>query len=340
MPPLPIGAVLRTLKLSAALRQGVRTKLPQLMALAAGGCLFCVTTPGLHGAARASDAIRCPWFQASPSLLKDGFRWSEGPVWVASEQHWIFSDVMGDSQFTITPDGTLKPFRTPSGYANGNNLASTGYVITAQHDRQLVALDRQGRLIQVLANSYDGKKLNSPNGIAIAPDGAIWFTDPPMGISGYGPVKAAQELPFQGVFRLKQNTLSLMDSSLHLPNGIAFSNDGKRLYVSDTKTNDIYVFEVSPTDGSLTRKRLFVSLKPIAGGGQEGVADGLKVDRRGNLWATGPGGISVFDAAGQLQCQIPFPGHVADLSFGGAKGNLVLVASADKLYLMTANMAL
>ncbi|MFM7314444.1 MAG: SMP-30/gluconolactonase/LRE family protein [Cyanobium sp.] len=308
----------------------------------AGACLGLAAPVVLSAppsSAQGQTARSCPGISEAPRLLKDGFRWSEGPIWVASEQHWVFSDVMGDRQYTITPAGSLKVFRQPSGYANGNNLSPKGFLVSAQHDRQLVAVNLNGKVLRVLANSYQGKKLNSPNGVAIAADDSIWFTDPPMGINGYGPVKAPQELPYQGVFRLSRGQLTLMDASFGLPNGIAFAPDGRRLYVSDTKDNSISVFRVSADSTHLKDKRLFARLTPVPGGGKDGVADGLKVDHAGNVWATGPGGITVFDPSGSIRCQIPFPAHVADLAFGGRNGNLILVASADKLYLIKGKQA-
>jgi len=241
---------------------------------------------------------------------------------------------MGDKQYTITPGGKLKEFRTPSGFANGNAVMSNGTIVSAQHDRKLTALTPTGKVSSVLAATYQGKKLNSPNDVAIAAGGGIWFTDPPMGIIGYGPKKEPQELPFQGVFRLKGGSLELMDSSMGLPNGLGFSPDGKFLYVSDTKDNTIVRFAVNPSSGKLSDKKLFARLEPIPGGGKEGAADGLRVDRTGNVWASGPGGITVLSSEGTTRCRIPFQAHVSNLSFGGRDTTFILVTSADKVFLL------
>jgi gluconolactonase len=241
---------------------------------------------------------------------------------------------MGDKQFTITADGKLREFRAPSGFANGNALMKNGMVASAQHDRKLVALTPSGQLVRVLAETFNGKKLNSPNDVAVAADGSLWFTDPPMGITGYGPKKEPQELAFQGVFRLKGTQLSVMDDSLGLPNGIGFSPDGRSLYVSDTKSSSLVRFNVDTRTGQLSGKTVFATLERVPGGGKEGAADGLRVDRKGNVWASGPGGITVLSAKGTTLCQIPFENHVSNLSFGGRDGKSMVVTSADKVYIM------
>lgn len=307
----------------------------------AAGCLGVLASAALLGLglpaqppALANPAESCSLLSGSPRVLKEGFKWSEGPAWISAKGHWVFSDVMGDKQYTITPEGTLQEFRTPSGYANGNAVMSGGMIVSAQHDRKLTALTPTGKVSSVLAATYQGKKLNSPNDVAIAAGGGIWFTDPPMGIIGYGPKKEPQELPFQGVFRLKGGSLELMDSSMGLPNGLGFSPDGKYLYVSDTKDNTIVRFAVNPSSGKLSDKKLFARLEPVPGGGKDGAADGLRVDRTGNVWASGPGGITVLSPEGTTRCRIPFQAHVSNLAFGGKNTTFILVTSADKVFLL------
>lgn len=283
----------------------------------------------------AMPASACRLLSSSPTVLKDGFKWSEGPAWLPLKERWVFSDVMGDKQFTITADGKLEDFRTPSGYANGNAVMKNGMVASAQHDRKLVELTPSGKVVGILADTYNGKKLNSPNDVAVAADGSLWFTDPPLGITGYGPKKEPQELSFQGVFRLQGKKLTVMDDSLDLPNGIGFSPNGKELYISDTKTSSIVRFNVDSRTSKLSDKTTFASLKRVPGGGKEGAADGLRVDRKGNIWASGPGGITVLSAKGKTICQIPFENHVSNMSFGGRDGRSMVITSADKLYILS-----
>ena len=167
-------------------------------------------------------------------------------------------------------------------------------------------------------------------------NGDVYFTDPIFGIDGFGPVKASPELPFRGVYRYSKGALSLISDKLEEPNGIALNPTGTMLYVSQTSNNTIYKIDISSYNGSpLPATPLFTFKQIPQGHPSSRASDGLRVDSKGNIWATGPGGIGVFRPDGSNICSIPFGDHVANLAPGGSDGRSVLVTSADKLYLIS-----
>src|SRR5439155_25091810 len=185
--------------------------------------------------------------------------------------------------------------------SNGLKPAGPGRLLVAdQGNRGIALLDLRTRAKRLLVQRFDGKKLNSPNDVAVGPDGAIWFTDPPYGLEGIND-SPQKEQAANRVYRLgADGKLTAAVSELRYPNGIAFSPDGRTLYVSnsDPKNAVILAFDVSRR-GSLSRRRVFADMTSLATKGLSGLPDGMTVDERGNLWASGPGGIHVFTPAGQ-----------------------------------------
>lgn len=272
-------------------------------------------------------AQQCPLIAAAPAVAQSGFKYTEGPAW-SSSGFWVFSDIPANTVYKF--DGSAAPvaFRQPSGFANGNAFDSAGNLWSAQHDRKLTKTEPTGRT-EVVVASFKGKSINSPNDLVIAADGSVWFSDPSFGISGYGPEKAPEEQPVRGIYRVKNGAVSLMNGELKQPNGLAFSPDGRFLYVADT-FDGIYRFAVS-RDGQLIEKIRFAALEPLVG--QSPNADGLKVDASGHVWLAGPKALGVFDTTGKQLCRIPIEAeHVANLAFGGQDGKSVLVTASDKIY--------
>lgn len=287
------------------------------------------------GAAQAGG-VPCPAYLSGMKPLKIGFKWTEGPAWDPKAQRWIFSDLMGETEYGITASGQLTALRQPAGYPNGHALLPDGRFVVAQHDRTLGIVNGDGSGFRVIAATFQGKKLNSPNDVAVAKNGDVYFTDPTFGLEGYGPVKAAPDLSFKGVYRLRNGNLTVINDALKIPNGIGLNPSESLLYVSDTSNNNVYTINLAEYNGKpLPAKPLFVFEQIKGGHIAANASDGLRVDRDGNIWATGPGGIGVFTAQGKPICSIPFPDHVANLAPGGANNTNILVTSADKVYLLT-----
>jgi gluconolactonase len=285
-----------------------------LRALAVGCTLALAHASALlPRSASAMPSAGCPQYVSSIKPLKIGFKWTEGPAWDPSNQRWIFSDLMGQTEYGISANGTLTKLRD-AGYPNGHALLPAGNFVVAQHDRTLGTVNGDGSNFKVIASTFNGKKLNSPNDVAVAKNGDIYFTDPTFGLEGYGPVKAKPDLSFKGVYRVR---------------------DEKTLYISDTSNNAVYTLNLAEYTGKpIAAKELFV-FKQIKGGHiAANASDGLRVDSKGNIWATGPGGIAVFTPAGKEICGIPFHDHVANLAPGGSQNMQILVTSADKVILM------
>jgi gluconolactonase len=307
-----------------------------LGALAAGtllvSCPLEILAPK-HAAAKPAQG--CSEFVSSVKPLKVGFKWTEGPAWDPKNNRWIFSDLMGKTEYGISPDGKLTKLRE-AGYPNGHALLPSGQFVVAQHDRTLGTVNADGSGYKVIATTFGGKKLNSPNDVVVAKNGDIYFTDPTFGLEGYGPVEAKPDLNYKGIYRLSKGRLELINKQLAIPNGIGISPDNKTLYISDTSNNKIYSIDLGRYQGKPVNAKELASFTQIKGGHiAANASDGLKVDSKGNIWATGPGGIAVFNSKGQELCGVPFHDHVANLAPGGRGNNEILVTSASAVYLMT-----
>jgi gluconolactonase len=264
--------------------------------------------------------------------LKDGFKWTEGPAWDPERGRWVLSDVMGDTEYAVSPSGELTTLREKAGYPNGHARLSDGTFVVAQHDRTINTETGDGEGFVLLHDTYEGKKLNSPNDVAVGSDDSIYFTDPPFGIQGFGPQKAESALGYSGVFKVSGGMIQLLNKDLATPNGIGISNDQSTLYISDTGTNSLYTLDLTSFQGEPIAAEKLVELLPIEGGGEGHGPDGLRVATDGSIWASGKGGINVVKGDGALSCSIPFPNHVANLAFGGEDDKQILVTSADKVY--------
>ena len=255
--------------------------------------------------------------------LGGDFRFTEGPVWNRSG-FLLFSDIPANTIYKWHPSGTITTFRTPSGNSNGLTYDRQRRLIACEHSNRRVTRTEKDGTITVLADRYNGKRLNSPNDIVVKSDGSIYFTDPPYGIS---PDQQEQEV--NGVYRLSpKGELTLLASDFDRPNGLAFSPDEKRLYIADSSSRShIRVFDVKP-DGTLENGRVFATLKT----GEEGVPDGMKVDTKGNLYSTGPAGVWIFSPDGTHLGTIRFPEVPANCAFGGRDGRWLFVTARTGLY--------
>ncbi len=272
--------------------------------------------------------------------LATGCRWSEGPVWFGCGRYLLWSDIPNDRMMKWEEEtGAVSVFRKSSNNANGNTRDRQGRLVTCEHGTRRVTRTEPDGSITILADSYNGKRLNSPNDVVVARDGAVWFTDPPFGILGYYEgEKAEPELP-QCVYRLDPNgTLSVMADDIPGPNGLAFSPDESLLYIvaSRASPREILVYDV--IDG-----HRIANGRPFINAGPGGTPDGFRVDIEGNLWCGwGMGtpeldGVRVFNPSGTPIGHIHLPERCANVAFGGRHRNRLFMAASRSLYALYVN---
>jgi len=254
--------------------------------------------------------------------VADGFQFTEGPVWNPAG-FLLFSDIPANQIVKFVPGAAPTAFRTPSGNSNGLTYDRAGRLLACEHGNRRVTRQEADGSLTVLASSYDGKKLNSPNDIVVRSDGTIYFTDPPYGIR-----EEQKELPFQGVYKISpEGKLTLLAQDFDRPNGIALSPDEKTLYVDDSARLHVRAFDVAP-DGSISHGRILAELKSA----RQGVPDGMKVDRKGNLYVTGAGGVWVFDKRGKHLGTILMPELPANCGWGDADYRTLYLTARTGLY--------
>jgi gluconolactonase len=272
--------------------------------------------------------------------LAVGCRWSEGPVWFGDGRYLLWSDIPNDRMMKWEEEtGAVSVFRKSSNNSNGNTRDRQGRLITCEHGARRVTRTEYDGSITVLADRYQGKRLNSPNDVVVARDGAVWFTDPPFGILGYYEgEKAEPELP-QCVYRIDPDgTLEVVADDIPGPNGLAFSPDEKLIYIvaSRARPREILVYDV--VDG-----RRIANGKTFIDAGPDGTPDGFRVDVDGNLWCGwGMGsaeldGVRVFDTGGTPIGHIRLPERCANVAFGGRHRNRLFMAASLSLYALYVN---
>jgi len=254
-----------------------------------------------------------------------GFQFTEGPVW-DPRGYLLFSDIPANTIYKWTPGASeVEVFRTPSGHSNGLTLDHAGRLIACEHDRRVSRTEGDGTVV-TLVDRYQGKRLNSPNDVVVKSDGSIYLTDPPYGLPQQ---EQGKELDFNGVYRLAPDgTLTLLDDSFVRPNGLAFSPDESTLYIADTREMHIRAFDVRP-DGTLANGRVFAGLREP---GKSGAPDGMKVDVKGNVFCTGPGGIWILHPTGRVLGKIETPEVPANLAWGDADGRTLYITARTSIY--------
>ena len=285
------------------------------------------------------DSVVSP--DAKIEKLAGGFLFTEGPVWVHDGSYLLFSDPNNNLIYRWSPEDGVSIYRTHSGYSgmdigeygqpgsNGLTLDAQGRLTINEHgNRRVTRLEKNGQ-VTVLADRYQGKRLNSPNDLVYRSDGALYFTDPPFGLpKSFDDLR--KELPFSGVYCLIKGELKLVSADLDGPNGLAFSPDEKYLYVDnwDEKSKVILRYNVQP-DGTLTNKRMFFDATNEPG---EDAWDGLKVDQQGNVYASGPGGLWIFSKEGKHLGTIIGPEHPHNLAWGGDDRRALYLAAQTGIY--------
>jgi gluconolactonase len=273
--------------------------------------------------------------------LATGCRWSEGPVWFGDGRYLLWSDIPNNRILKWEEEtGAVSIFRSPSRNANGHTRDRQGRLVTCEHEGRRVTRTELDGAITVLADSYQGKHLNSPNDVVVSRDGAVWFTDPPFGILGYYEgVKAEPQLT-PAIYRIDPHTgaVELVIDDVAGPNGLAFSPDETILYVvaSRAEPREIVAFDVM--DGRRPTNR-----RTLINAGPGGTPDGFRVDVEGNLWCGwGMGtpeldGVRVFNPAGDPIGHIHLPERCANVCFGGRYRNRLFMAASRSLYALYVN---
>ncbi|HLT06995.1 MAG TPA: SMP-30/gluconolactonase/LRE family protein [Cyclobacteriaceae bacterium] len=282
-------------------------------------------------------------------VLAEGLDWTEGPLWIEDKQMLLFSDIPPNNIYQWTASEGLKLYLHPSGYtqetprggevgSNGLLLHPDGQLVLAQHGDRRIAkmnapLDAPEAKYETLADNYQGKKFNSPNDAVYKSNGDLYFTDPPYGLEKNvnDPLK---EIPFQGVYRLKPNgEITLLLDSLTRPNGIAFLPDEKKIIIANSDPSRVhwYIYDVE-SDGLVKNGRIFFDATEAAQTAP-GMPDGLKVDTKGHVFATGPGGIWIFTSEGEALGRIKIGQLVSNLSLSSTGKELYVTADGEVLRL-------
>jgi gluconolactonase len=267
--------------------------------------------------------------------LGTGFTFTEGPIW-NPDGYLLFSDMPGDVRRRWDPDSGVSEVANPSNKGNGMTIDNDGRLIVCEHVTSSVVRmdpDGLGGGREVLATHYEGKELNSPNDVVVKSDGAIYFTDPTYGrMPGFG-IEREQDLDFQGVYRIAPGggDPQLLIDDFDQPNGLCFSTDESLLYINDTTRAHIRVFDVA-ADGTIANGRV---LADGIGSGDLAIGDlvdGMKLDERGNVWVTGPGGVCVFDAQGEHIGTVEVPENVGNINWGGPDWNQLFIPATTSVY--------
>ncbi len=273
--------------------------------------------------------------------LYTGTRWGEGPVWFGDLRCLIWSDVSNDRILKWDEEsGTVAPFRKPSNFGNGNTRDRQGRLLTCEHLGRVVRTEPDGS-ITVIAEKFEGKRLNSPNDIVVKSDDSIWFTDPRFGLlSDYEGSRRDSELPMN-VYRVdgKTGAMTVVAGDINAPNGLAFSPDEKKLYIVESRAEPrtILSFDVASSGDKISNRKLLID------SGLQGTPDGFRVDVDGNLWC-GWGmspeldGVRVFTPQGEPIGHIALPERCANVCFGGRKRNRLFMAAAHSLYALYINI--
>ncbi|WP_170470510.1 SMP-30/gluconolactonase/LRE family protein [Ruegeria arenilitoris] len=288
------------------------------------------------------DKYRLPL--AGVERLATGCRWCEGPVWFGDGRYLLWSDIPNNRIMRWDEvTGQSSAFRQPSNFANGQTRDRQGRLISCEHGGRRVTRTEYDGSITVLAESFDGKRLNSPNDVIVKSDGSVWFTDPPFGISGnYEGHRAEPELG-QNVYRLDPDTekLKVVADDILGPNGLAFSPDETVLYIVESRgepSRKILAYDVNTDGASIQNKRALID----AG---SGTPDGFRVDVDGNLWCGwGMGdaeldGVMVFDPDGTPIGRIALPERCANVCFGGRANSRLFMAASHSVYALYVNVA-
>jgi gluconolactonase len=270
--------------------------------------------------------------------LATGFDWVEGPVWFGDANCLLFSDIPNNKIMRWSDDAGITIYRDPSNFSNGHTRDLQGRLVSCEHGTRRVTRTEFDGSITILADHFEGKRLNSPNDVVVKSDGSIWFSDPHYGImTNYEGYKAKQELPCH-VYRVNPESLavSAMIADMNCPNGLAFSADETRLYVADTgkmfsdDPQHMRVYSLT-ADGAIGDGKLFHKIEP-------GAADGFRLDTYGNVWSSAADGVHCINPSGKLIGKILVPELVSNVCFGGRGKHQLYITATTSIYRISLNV--
>jgi gluconolactonase len=290
----------------------------------------------------ALDQVVAP--DAKVEKVAGGFLFNEGPMW--REGRLWFSDLVGNKMYAVSPDGKVELLidkaggmdNGAKGFYRGSNAMATdkdGSVLMCQHSMRRIARVDDKLHVTNFLDKWNGKRFNSPNDLVFAPDGSLWFTDPPFGLDKKAQ-DPAKEIPFSGVYRYAHGKVTAVIKDLDNPNGIGFSPDGKVLYISNTAPHQFVDRYDVKADGTMGQPTTFISYPDTPASEPP---DGLKLDSAGNLWTTGPGGIRIINPQGKVLGQIKLPEVAANLAWGGDDGKTLYITATSGIYRVNALIA-
>ena len=283
------------------------------------------------------DRYRLPL--AKVERIAAGCRWAEGPVWLGDTRSLVWSDIPNNRMLRWDEEtGATSVFRKPSNYANGHTRDRQGRIVSCEHGGRRISRTEHDGTVTTVADSFQGKRLNSPNDLVVKSDGSIWFTDPTFGILGwYEGAKATPESPMN-VYRVDASgAIELAIEGINQPNGLAFSPDEKILYVVESRSDPRKILAYDIVDGrKAVNGRVFIDAGP-------GTPDGFRVDVDGNLWCgwgmgeAGLDGVHIFNPDGKRIGRIDLPERCANLCFGGVHRNRLFMAASTSVYSLYVN---
>lgn len=273
----------------------------------------------LFGCANSDEPLLNEGSEAE--TVTEGYQFTEGPYW-HSDGYLLFSDIPANKVYKWAPGTEAEAYLDSSGHSNALKEYHDGSILLAQHTGKVSKYSKEGGF-ETLADSYEGKRLNSPNDMTIHSNGTIFFTDPPYGVD-----EENRELNFSGVYKLTpQGELTLIYDEFNRPNGIVLSPNEKFLYVNDTETGDIMEFEVD-SEGNVSSSSAFAS---VGAASEQGAADGMAIDQKGRLYTTGPGGLHIFEASGKKIQHVEIEHRLTNLAWGGKKLNDLYMTAPDRV---------
>lgn len=264
-----------------------------------------------------------------PEQLATGFQFTEGPVWMP-EGHLLFSDIPANRMYKCTPENGAEIWREPSGNSNGLTRDHDNRLLACEHGNRRVSITHEDGNVETVVDSYEGKRLNSPNDLVVKSDGSIYFTDPPYGIK---PEEKEQEA--NGVYRVRTDgSIELLATDFERPNGLAFSPDESTLYIDDSYYRHVRAFDVD-NDWQISNSRVIADMDHP----QPGSPDGMKIDVEGHLYVTGATGVWVFEPDGELLGVIAPPERPANCAWGDADKKTLYLTAQTSLYRIRTTVA-
>lgn len=268
--------------------------------------------------------------------IATGFDWVEGPVWFGDANCLLFSDIPNNRIMRWIPGEGISIYREPSNFSNGHTRDKQGRLISCEHGKRRVTRTELDGTITVIADQYEGKRLNSPNDVIVKSDGSIWFSDPHYGImTNYEGYKAEQELPC-AVYRVDpvEGSIEAVIADMNCPNGLAFSENESQLYVADTGRmfgNDPqHIQRFNINNNQVSGGDVFYTVSP-------GCADGFRLDTDGNIWTSAGDGVHCISLAGELLGKIVIPEVVSNVCFGGRGNHQLFITASTSVYMISLN---